>query len=283
VTEWDGKGLPPVAAERVRRAAAGSTWTSLLTVPATVGLEAVGVDPVGEVMGSMVQRVGWAGYQGCDAIQSFGPGGRAPRISIGGFAPYRDALVSGYAKAMKRMLLEAAAIGADGVVGVRLTAKQMQGNAREFTALGTGVRARSRVRPRYVFSTDLSGQDVAKLLTAGWVPVNLVYGIAVLVRHDGVTTRLQTSWRAGNVEVDGYTQLINRTRAEARERFGRRTRDSGADGAIVSSTGLRIWSIEPSDGHRDHVAEASVFGTSVARFHRSTTAPTRTLTFLALK
>ena len=283
MTDWDGQGLPPVAAERARRAAAGSAWTSLLTVPATVGLEAVGIDPVGEVMGSMVQRISLTGYEGCGAYPTYGMGASASRVSVGGFVAYRNALRGGYAKAMKRMLLEASAIGADGVVGVRLTTTRMQGNAREFTALGTGVRARSRTRPRWVFSTGLSGQDVSKLLAAGWVPVELVFGISVLVRHDGLATRQQTSWGAGNVEVDGYTRLITSTRAEARERFGRRVRDSGADGAIVSSTDLRAWSVEPSEGHRDHVAEASVFGTAVARFRRSTTAPTRTLTFLPLK
>jgi uncharacterized protein YbjQ (UPF0145 family) len=268
MTDWDGQGLPPVAAERARRAAAGSAWTSLLTVPATVGLEAVGIDPVGEVMGSMVQRISLTGYEGCGAYSAYGMGVSVSRVSVGGFVAYRNALRGGYAKAMKRMLLEASAIGADGVVGVRLTITQMQGNAR---------------RPRWVFSTGLSGQDVSKLLAAGWVPVELVFGISVLVRHDGLATRQQTSWGAGNVEVDGYTRLITSTRAEARERFGRRVRDSGADGAIVSSTDLRAWSVEPSEGHRDHVAEASVFGTAVARFRRSTTAPTRTLTFLPLK
>ena len=52
VADWDGRGLPPVAAERVRRAAAGGAWTSLLSAPAAAGLEVAGFDPVGEVMGS---------------------------------------------------------------------------------------------------------------------------------------------------------------------------------------------------------------------------------------
>ena len=33
--------------------------------------------------------------------------------------------------------------------------------------------------------------------------------------------------------------------------------------------GLRIWEIEPAENHRDHVAEATVFGTAIAQFHRS--------------
>ena len=54
MADWDGRGLPPVAAERVRRAAAGGPWTSLLTAPAAAGLQVAGFDPVGEVMGSIV-------------------------------------------------------------------------------------------------------------------------------------------------------------------------------------------------------------------------------------
>ena len=36
--------------------------------------------------------------------------------------------------------------------------------------MGTGVRARSATLPGRVFSTHLEGQDVAKLVLAGWVP-----------------------------------------------------------------------------------------------------------------
>src|SRR5438034_4446471 len=45
----------------------------------------------------------------------------------------------------------------------------------------------------------------------------------------------QMSVMAGNTEVDAYTQLISRTRAESRQNFARHSRDSGADGAIVRS------------------------------------------------
>ena len=47
VADWDGQGLPPIAAERARRAAAGGAWTSLLTAPAAAGLQVAGFEPVG--------------------------------------------------------------------------------------------------------------------------------------------------------------------------------------------------------------------------------------------
>jgi uncharacterized protein YbjQ (UPF0145 family) len=289
VVDWDGRGLPPVAAERVRRAAAGGPWTSLLTAPAAAGLEVAGFDPVGEVMGSIVQQIGWSGYRGC-GVWGGGIGGwnattvtSSTRQRFAGYGPYVDALNHGYETAMSRMLDEAATIGADGVVGVALTTDHLDGRAREFMALGTAVRARGVVRPRRPFSTHLPGQDVAKLVTAGWMPTDLVFGISVAIRHDDWRTQRQASWGAGNVEVSGYTELITHVRADARALFGRHVLAAGAEGAVVSSMDLRTWEIEPAENHRDHVAEASVFGTALVRFHTGAAAPTRSLTYLPLR
>jgi hypothetical protein len=51
--------------------------------------------------------------------------------------------------------------------------------------------------------------------------------------------------------------------------FHQRLSRLGADGAVVSDIRLNIWEIEPSDGHVDHVAEATIVGTAIARFGRS--------------
>ncbi|MBN9109295.1 MAG: heavy metal-binding domain-containing protein [Pseudonocardia sp.] len=286
MAEWDGRGLPPVAAERIRRAAAGGAWTSLLSAPAAAGLEAAGFDAVGEVMGSMVARIGWAGYRGCGGY-GWGAAPRTITSSDGdrfsGFAPYVQALYAGYGTAIGRLVTEASAIGADGVVGIRLGQTTEFGGAREFTALGTAVRARSATRPGRIFTTVLDAQDVAKLLQAGWVPTQIVYGISVAIRHDDWATRAQASWNAGNIEVDGYTELVGVTRADARRLLHDAVRRSGADGAVVDDMTLAVWSVEPGENHRDHVAEATVFGTALARFHTGRVAPTRSLTYLPLR
>jgi uncharacterized protein YbjQ (UPF0145 family) len=270
----------------VRRAAEGGAWTSLLSAPAAAGLEVAGFDPVGEVMGSIVQRIGWSSYYGCGATGWYGAASRTvtsvqdPRV---GFAPYAHALETGWGTAIGRMVTEAAAIGADGIVGVRLSQSGLGNNAHEFTAIGTGVRARCRTRPRRVFSSHLPGQDVAKLVLAGWVPTDLVIGIAVGIRHDDWNTRQQRTWSAGNVEVGAYTELIHQTRSDARRAFAAHVRSAGADGAVVASMRLNSWEIEPAEGHTDHVAESTIFGTAIAQFHRSTAAPSRSLTYLPLK
>lgn len=288
---WDGRGLPPVAAERMRRFARTGLRTSLLTVPGAVGVQSVGFDPVGEVMGCIVEHIGWSGFGGCGYFGSFGIVGgtvtSSGSVGFVGFGPYVDALYRGYGTALARMVEEATAMGADGVVGVRLSVSRLGSHTgagnREFVALGTAVRSRSRHRPGQVFTTELAGQDVAKLVQAGWVPSAIVYGISVAVRHDDWRTRRQASWNAGNTEVSGYTELVTHVRADARYRFDQQVRSTGAQGAIVSSMGLSIGEIEPAENHRDHVAEASVFGTALVSFHQGARAPTRSLTILALR
>jgi len=291
VTDWDGHGLPPAAAARMARFAAGGVRTSLLNVRGMTSVGSIGLPPVGEVMGCIVEHIGWQGFGGCGF---YGPGagwaagwGSTVTSSSGaryaGYRPYVDALYRGYETALGRMLLEAQAMGADGVVGVRLSVNHLGQDNREFVALGTAVRGTGADHPARPFVTDLPGADVAKLLHAGWVPVSIAFGISVAVRHDDFATQSQARAWGQNIEVSGYSELVQHVRADARERFEEHAGRAGADGAIVSSIALRIWEQEPGEGHRDHVAESTVFGTTLARFHKGHAAPTGALTVLPLR
>src|SRR3954453_7394015 len=280
---WDGRGLPPAAAARMARFQADGVRTSLLDVSGAASVTGVGLPPVGEAMGCMVEHIGWAGFGGCGYWgpgAGWGPGtvtsGSGARYA--GYRPYVDALYRGYHTALGRMLTEAQTMGADGVVGVRLSVVHLGQDNREFTALGSAVRAEGRVHAPRPFVTDLPGADVAKLLRAGWVPVSIAFGIAVAVRHDDYATQSQASAWGDNPEVSGYPELVQHVRLDGGTRFAERAARAGAEGAIVSHMGLHVSEREPSENHRDHVAESTVFGTTLARFHRGRTAPTRTLT-----
>lgn len=293
MTSWNGSGLPPVAAERVQRFHASPMRTSLLSVPAAASVEAVGFDTVGEVMGCMVQQISWTGWGGCGyrygAVDTYRYGGpNGPQIAVqpasnagfSGYGPYVTAVETGYDTALRRMLLEAAALGADGVVGVKLTETRMEGHNREFMALGTAVRARSRTRPAHPFTTDLTGTDFAKLLLAGWTPVALHVALDIAIRHDDYRTTSQQMWGAGNAEVSGYTDLVHQVRARVRDKFASKAARSAADGTITSGMSLAVWEIEPADNHTDHVAEATLTGTAIARFSRRDMPATSPLTIL---
>jgi uncharacterized protein YbjQ (UPF0145 family) len=289
---WDGNGLPPAAQARIDRGARGGLHASLLTVEGDAALASVGLEPVGEVMGCIVSQLGWAGWGGCGVYTGMGYGNfgvGAPPVTSGGggwggFAPYVRALYHGYETALHRMLLEAQPLGADGVVGVKVTRERLgEASMWEYVARGTAVRARSKTRPSNLFSTDLSGRDVAKLLHAGWAPVSLMWGISVAVRHDDYATRMATrTWTAQNTEVPGYSELVTYCRADAREQFENKVAKYGADCAIVSDMSLHIWGMEPAAGHRDHVAESVVVGNALAKFHKGRDAPTDSLIVMPL-
>jgi uncharacterized protein YbjQ (UPF0145 family) len=287
---WDGRGLPPVARARIARAAADGVRTSLLPANGLAGLEAAGFDMVGEVLGTIVMQIGWTGFGGCGYTPMLGGWGFDPgTVTSGGgsrwagYAPYVDALNYGRDTALDRMVTEAGALGADGVVGVRFTDERTTDGKREFMALGTAVRSRGRQRPARPFVTDLSGQHVAKLLSAGWVPAGIAYGISVAVRHDDWRTRSQSAVFAGNTEVSGYTELMTHVRADARREFAVQAARLGGDSALMTSMWHHVWDYEPSENHRDHVAECVITGNAIARFHTTARAATTSLSILPLR
>lgn len=269
---WDGRGLPPVARQRLRRAKSASVATSLLSAPAAASLAAVGFQPVGEVMGAIVEHIGWRGL-GCGLAW----GSPIHTVTSGsgnrwaGLGPYVEAQYLGWDTALGRMLKEAAALGADGVVGVRLTRELLgAGGNHEFLAMGTAIRSRGRTHADRPFSTDLQGQDLAKLLRRGWAPAGIAVGVAAAVRHDSNLTWQQTNRWSTN-EVSGYTDLVNRVRHEARTQFHRRAAGFGGQAAIVSEMTLHVWEAEPAENHRDHYADATMLGTAAVQFRRTPT------------
>lgn len=281
-SSWDGRGLPPVAAERLARAASSGVATSLLSAAGAAGLAAVGFAPVGEVMGCIVEHIGWRGY-GCGSPYAPRTITSASGNVWAGLGPYVKALYRGWDTALARLLAEATALGADGVVGVRLSETRLDaGGNREFLALGTAVRGNSRSRADRPFVTNLGGQDAAKLLHAGWVPTGIAVGISAAVRHDDYRTQ-QQAWSWTNTQVDGYTDLVNAVRHDARTQFETRARRHGGEAVMVTGMGLRVWEHEPSEGHRDHYAEATFYGTTTTQFHRGKAAPTTSLSILPLR
>ena len=117
------------------------------------------------------------------------------------------------------------------------------------------------------FTSDLSGQDFAKLMMAGWVPVGLALGISVGSRHDDWLTVGQTRWGAGNAEVIGYTELVNDARHDGRVQLEQDVRRLGGEGVVVSRMDMRVHEREcpMQEGRKDHVVEVTVIGTATAQ------------------
>jgi uncharacterized protein YbjQ (UPF0145 family) len=134
--------------------------------------------------------------------------------------------------------------------------------------------------------SDLTGQDFAKLISAGWVPCGLVMGLAVLVRHDDFRTRLQArSW--SNTEMTGYTELMHTARAAARKLLRDDCARHGGAGVVVRTMTLRVHEQRCSlggDDQHDHLAEAMVIGTAITPFrHAGGNAPPAPLPIMRLR
>jgi hypothetical protein len=289
MTAWTGKGLPPTAEARMRRFAESPVHSSLFSVPAAVAVESVGFDPVGEVMGCAVMQVGWAGG-GCGYYSVLGQR-QQPAQVIGsgsrwnGFGPYLQGVLGGYRLALNRLVTEASAMQADGIIGIRLGTRHFDEGAREYTAIGTAVRARSRVRPERPFTTDLDGPDFASLLIGGWVPVALEMAMDMAIRHDDFATRQQERqlFRSSvNVEIDGHTELAQYVRSSVRTKLASQIGASRADGVVISTLDFRMWAHHEGGEHTDHIAESRIVGTSIVSFRRGSKSPPAPLTMLVL-
>ncbi|WP_370085236.1 heavy metal-binding domain-containing protein [Streptacidiphilus sp. MAP12-16] len=280
---------------------ASGTWTSALSTSEFAAIRSVGFEPVGQVMGSAVYHVGRSGrywgyhdclFPGAGYGFSFGNVGNAP-IAVSGRGAPSAALVEVFNKARRtaldRMTAECSALGGDGVVAAELTMAPFiaQPNCLEFKVIGTAVRAQGPVRPKHPFTSHLDGQGFAKLLASGWVPVELLVGMSIGVRHDDYRTQSQTySWQ--NVEVNGWSELVHEIRSDARRQLQLQGAGQGGDAVIMASSELRVWREScmrarnrNNSEQEDHVAESTMVGTTIARF-RARQEPPRTLSVMPL-
>ena len=271
--------LPPIAEARMAEIRGSGTWGSALTSDEFASIRSVGFEAVGQVLGAAVYNIGYTGGYGCPgAWGSYGYGGWgmpargmtqvSSRGGYGSFGPLVQTMYEARRAAIGRMVAECAELGGHGVVGVRLSIGGFPAGGLEFKAIGTAVRAPGAPPLRHPFTSDLSGQDFAKLVMRGWMPAGLVLGISISARHDDWLTRGQTRWGAGNAEVTAYTELVNDARHDARTQLSADVKRLGGQGVVVAGMDLRVREREcpAQEGGRDHVIEATNIGTAIVRF-----------------
>ena len=273
-------GLPPAAAARMEEIRHSGTWGSALSADEFTAIRSVGFEPAGQVLGAAVYNIGYTGGYGCagawtgyyNSPLTFGPLQSVTQTSSQGgqtsFAPLVRAMYEARHTAINRMITECQALGGHGIVGVKLTIGPFPAGGLEFKAIGTAVRAPGAPPLRTPFTSDLSGQDFAKLINRGWVPAGLALGISIAARHDDWLTVGQTRWSAGNAEVTGYTELVHEGRHDARVQLERDVRRIGAEGVVIADLNVRVREREcpMQEGARDHIVETTIIGTSIVRF-----------------
>jgi uncharacterized protein YbjQ (UPF0145 family) len=233
--------------ERMKRDVARGFFTSDLSINEFLLVKHAGFEPLGLVLGSSIYHIGFQ---------------QASWSKNQEMAVLTQAMYHARELAMTRMEEEADQLGADGVVGVRLDIGRYEWGAElaEFIAIGTAVKHKAgelhRAPNGRPFTSDLSGQDFATLLRAGYRPVGMVMGNCVYhVAHQG----LRASWKqiGRNQEMPTYTQALYEARELAMERMQNEATEVQAEGIV----GTRIT--ERSHGWGSHVIEFFAIGTGV--------------------
>ncbi len=250
-------GVPEDAMRRLagmRPGQATSLFTSDLSVNEFLLVREAGFRPVGLVFGSSIYHVGlqlgkWSQNQELGTLT--------------------QAMYHARELAMTRMEAEAAVLGADGIVGVRLDIefKEFGNELAEFLAVGTAVVADEahhttpdgfswRNVHGQPFTSDLSGQDFWTLIQAGYAPLGMVMGSCVY--HIAHQKFWQTVGNIGqNVELPQFTEALYDARELAMSRMQAEAEALQAEGIV----GVQLQSF----GHRwgGHTTEFFAIGTAV--------------------
>jgi uncharacterized protein YbjQ (UPF0145 family) len=249
---------------RLADVVAGKCFTSDLTINEFLVVTEAGFEPLSMVVGTSMYHVG---------IQ-VARWGQSQELGV-----LSQAMYLGREAAMQRMIAEAASVGADGVVGVRLALNMYQGGQEimEFMAVGTAVRSKTnpgayRAPNGQPFTSDLSGQDFYTLCRTGHFPVSFVFGTCVYhVAHQSLMQSLRQLGQ--NVEMPQYTQAIYDARELAMSRMqAEAERDAG-----VGVVGVHLEHHNHVWG--EHAVEFLAYGTAirVTQAPETPTAPLLTL------
>jgi uncharacterized protein YbjQ (UPF0145 family) len=239
---------PPSGQGRLAEVAAGRSFTSDLSANEFLLVREAGFEPLSMVVGSSMYHIGiqvarWGVSQELGVLTS--------------------AMYNGREAAMQRMVAEAASVGADGIVGVRLELVMYQGGHEimEFMAVGTAVRSLTqpgayRAPSGQPFTSDLSGQDFYTLCRTGHFPVAFVFGTCVY--HVAHQSMLQSLRQIGqNVEMPQYTQAVYDARELAMARMQAESERDGGAGVV----GVRLQHHNHVWG--EHAIEFLAYGTAI--------------------
>ncbi len=248
------QGVPEDAMRRLAqlRPGKGSIFTSDLTVNEFLLVREAGFRPLGLVLGSSIYHVGlqlgrWSKNQELTTLS--------------------QAMYHARELAMSRMEAEASALGADGIVGVRLDVefKEFGNDIAEFIAVGTAVKADGadpgvhghwRNNKNKPFTSDLSGQDFWTLIRAGYAPLDMVMGSCVYhVAHQRFSQVVGNAGR--NVEIEQFTQALYDARELAMSRMQAEAEALEAEGIVAVQ--LR----QHSHTWGSHTTEFFAIGTAV--------------------
>jgi uncharacterized protein YbjQ (UPF0145 family) len=256
-------GLPPAGRRRLGNLQSGAPWSSHQAVGAEATLRDLGFEPAGVVTGS-VYSYGFpyrnpAGYKprthngsGAyttsvidDPMSAKRSGGYVHDWSISRdgqpvtdlgwtwekmVSQHRERRIAN--EAIAHLVQETRAIGAHGVVGIRISLHGMGADATgssvyEFSVLGTALRVPGHGAVDAPFTTHLTATDVAKAIAHGYAPSSFHVGISVVSSQLGATSRRRLR-SMSNGEVEQYSEVTEKSLELARRDLERTSFSSGS-------------------------------------------------------
>jgi len=251
--------LPEAAVRRF----AGGAFTSGLSVPDFAACLQMGLEPVGFTQGYCVMQ--WQFY----GMSPFGIASFGAQSGIRGYSetfscPHgmvssehrawgqnyeqawvQDAWTAGFTSAYQRMVDEAAAAGAHGIVGIVDSSGPLADmGVAEFRIQGTAVRVVHGRPPAdgRPWTTYLAGQRLAKLVEAGYAPVSVAASVASVrlwancvtqYLTDGVTSMY--GGIAQGAEIIQTAKARTMARRIVTDRVRRQLGDDSLHGAALST------------------------------------------------
>lgn len=267
-------GIPLQAQLRIeQQRASGGVWTSDLSVNEAAALRGTGYEPVALVMGSSLYRMSWINTGWNTAGRGMYGYSTIPTTENAGLT---RSLFEARSRAIHRLLLEARGLGAEGVVGVRLTVRRWDwaNGMAEFTVLGTAIRRPGATPPSEPFTSTLSGQDFAKLLSAGYFPLRLVMGASAqqAVAFFGGGFGGVSLWR--NTEVTAFSQALFQAQHASRQRLAQEAAAAGGRGVVGVEIDSHVLEYPMgSESAQGRIVQWVVLGTAVTPRSVSTAPP----------
>jgi hypothetical protein len=278
--------LPEAAVRRLD----SSAFSSGLTVPDFAACLDLGLQPLGLVQGFCVMRWGWygagSGYMrgvnpysyGAQGTDAYAETYRCPHGFVS--AEHRmwgqnleqtwveDAWTQGYGASYGRMLEEATAFGAHGVIGVadRVTNLADTGTT-EFHFLGTAVRVVDGPPPAggVPWTTYLAGQRLTKSIEAGFMPIAVVAAMAsVRVWAYCMTEYLMEGSRAwGGPSAPQEVDQVSKAHMAVRQLARKHVRQQ-LSGDTLHGARIEVAKRELAQG--DEVIDCTLRGNRMRRF-----------------
>ncbi|NNN13698.1 MAG: heavy metal-binding domain-containing protein [Acidimicrobiaceae bacterium] len=237
-------GIPLTAKKRLEgQTGSDRPFTSTLSTSEFLALSSVGLVPISQVMGSSVYQIGYQPLPlGFSQGMAMGSLIQPQLLSV-----QTEALNRCRDLALSRLADEARAVGADGVLAVKITSGSVDfgTNVISTSISGTAFRYPDSLKPKSksygLGLTNLSGAEVVQLVSHGYLPVGLLASVVVyfapipylpLGSPAGPSIFGGGGSWGGNFEISSLSQALRYTQHVVRSSVKEQAERVGADGIV---------------------------------------------------